>query len=391
MPVAAATNAEPASPEMLGFGAPMVWGTKTAPANSDIVGSAKLDWENLGFDYIPTNGHVVYKWKDGRWDAGRFERDPYIPVHILANVFHYGQALFEGFKAFNTVDGSVHTFADSLCHERMLHGARRFHMPAVPEEIWRSAIDEVVRQNASYVPPFGTGGSLYVRPFMFGSGPKLGLGPSPEYVFAVFANPVGSYYRTGSKSSLDGLVNEQYDRAAPRGCGDVKCAGNYAADLDSMMTAKKQGYTISLYLDAAQQRYVEEFSTSNFVAITKDGTYVTPEAPRSVLRSNTNRVLQQLAKDMGIPVEKRPIDFDAEVESFAEVGAVGTAVVVTPISSLRRGNRVWTFQEPNVLQRLRDTVQGLQLGHEKDTHGWTRTIAIRERSQQATHSIYPPL
>eukprot|EP00403_Amphidinium_massartii_P011870 CAMPEP_0178420556 /NCGR_PEP_ID=MMETSP0689_2-20121128/26193_1 /TAXON_ID=160604 /ORGANISM="Amphidinium massartii, Strain CS-259" /LENGTH=378 /DNA_ID=CAMNT_0020042041 /DNA_START=248 /DNA_END=1384 /DNA_ORIENTATION=+ len=367
---------------------PMLWGTKTSSGPGG-VGSANLDWESLGFEYIPTNGHVVYKWKDGKWDTGRFARDPYLTVHILANVFHYGQAIYEGFKAFHTVDGSVQTFVDHLCHERMSHGCRRFQMPTVPEEVWRSAIDEVIRQSASFVPPYGTGGSMYVRPFMFGSGPKLGLGPSSEYTFAVFANPVGSYYKAGAM--LDGLVSDAYDRAAPLGSGDVKCAGNYAADLESIVTAKKAGYPISLYLDAGERRYVEEFNTSNFVAITKAGEYLTPEAPRSILRSNTNRVLMTLAKDMGVSVQQRRIDFDAEVASFAEVGAVGTAVVVTPISSLKRGDKVWKFQAPDLLQKLRSTVRAIQVGEVEDKHGWTHKVAIVDKQQQAIHSIYPPL
>jgi len=369
---------------------PMIWGTKSSKGH-DVVGSANLDWDNLGFEYIPTHGHMVFKWKDGKWDTGRYARDPYIPVHILANVFHYGQAIFEGFKAFHTRDGNVHTFVDNLCHERMSHGCRRFQMPEVPEEVWRTAIDEVVRQNAAFLPPYGSGGSLYMRPFMFGSGPKLGLGPSTEYTFTVFGNPVGSYYRTGAKNSLDGLVNEEYDRAAPRGSGDVKCAGNYAADLESMMTAKKAGYPISLYLDAREQRYIEEFSTSNFVAITRAGEYITPDSPRSILRSNTNRVLMELAKDMGMPVQQRRIDFDAEVEQFAEVGAVGTAVVVTPISSLKRGNRVWQFEEPRMLQKLHDVVKAVQLGEVEDGHGWTRRVVLADSKPKAAHSIYPPL
>jgi len=357
------------------------------------VGSKRLDWETLGFEYVPTKSHVRYVWKEGEWDTGRSYQDPYISVHILGNVFHYGQALFEGFKGFHTQQGDVCVFGASMCYDRMAHGCRRFRMPEVPRAVWNRAIDDVVKQNVGFVPPFGTGGALYVRPFIFGSGPRLGLGPSAEYTFTVFANPVGSYYKSdsGQMQTVDGLVNDHYDRAAPLGCGDCKAAGNYAADLESMYTSKRMGYPISLYLDARERRYVEEFNTSNFVAITKDGRYLTPHAPRSILDSNTNKILQVLAREMGITVEVRPIDFEAEVDSFAEVGAVGTAVVVTPLSSLTRGDRTWQFQGPKVLQQLRDKVRAIQNGEEEDRHGWMRRIALEDEPRKSLLSIYPGL
>lgn len=367
-----------------------MWGKPLA----EEVGSARLDWENLGFDYVPTKSHTRYVWKDGAWDAGRSVQDPFISVHILGNVFHYGQALFEGFKVFQTKQGDVCTFADDLSFARMAHGCRRFRMPEIPRRVWDEAVDTVVRQNVAFVPPFGTNGALYVRPFVFGSGPRLGLGPSPEYTFVVFANPVGSYYKSddGAMQALDGLVNDSYDRAAPLGCGDVKAAGNYASDLESMYISKRKGYPISLYLDAAERRYVEEFNTSNFVAITKNGRYLTPDAPRSVLDSNTNKVLRRLAEDMGITVEVRKIDFEAEADTFAEVGAVGTAVVVSPLRSLTRGNKTWHFNEnPPVLRQLRDKVRAIQNGEAQDRHGWMRRVSLEEKPRQSLLSIYPGL
>lgn len=355
------------------------------------IGSANLDWPSLGFDYVPTDGHMRYLYKDGEWDTGRFERDPYVSIHILANVFHYGQALFEGFKCFHTQDGSVCTFVDSMSYDRMAHGTKRFRMPMVPRAIWNQAINQVVKRNVAFIPPHGSGGAFYMRPFIFGSGPKLGLGPSPEYTFAIFGNPVGSYYQTGSLTPIDALVNDDYDRAAPLGCGDCKAAGNYAADLESMHKAKNMGFAISLYLDARERRYIEEFNTSNFVAITKDGKFITPNSPRTILASNTNRVVQQLALDMGVPVEVRQIDFAAEVDNFAEVGAVGTAVVLTPIKSLTRGGRKWEFGQPNVLQKLYDKVCGLQNGTEHDVHGFLRTVSLSEQKKTAMLSVYPGL
>jgi len=355
------------------------------------VGSANLDWASLGFNYVPTNGHLRVVWKEGRWGTSNFHRDPYVPVHILGNVFHYGQAIFEGFKVFHTKSGAVCRFADEMSHARMSYGCRRFRMPEVPKQLWDDAIDQVVERDWPFIPPYGSGGALYIRPFMFGSGPRLGLGPSPEYTFAVFANPVGSYYSTGHIQALDAMVNDEYDRAAPNGCGDCKAAGNYAADLESMHAAKMRGFPISLYLDARERRYIEEFNTSNFVAITKEGVYITPEAPRSILASNTNRVLRQLAADMGIRVEVRRIDFDAEVETFAEVGAVGTAVVITPIQSLTRGDRTWKFGQANTLQKLYDRVRAIQKGEQEDKHGWNREVQLGKVKRPAMLSIYPGL
>ncbi|CAJ1422134.1 unnamed protein product [Effrenium voratum] len=343
----------------------------------DKVGAAKLDWPSLGFNYVKTKSHIRFVYKDGKWSKGKLYTDPFMPVHMLANVFHYGQALFEGFKGFHTKEGDVCLFADKLSLGRMNHGCRRFMMPEVPVEIWDEAVQIVVKDNAKYVPPYGSGGALYVRPFIFGSGPKLGLGPSEEYTFVVFANPVGSYYKAAEgMQGVEALVTDHYDRAAPLGCGDCKAAGNYAADLESMYEAKKKGFPISLYLDAKERRYVEEFNTSNFVGITKDGKYITPDAARSVLNSNTNKVLTQLAADMGITVERRRIDFAAEVDTFTEVGAVGTAVVVTPIKSLTRGDQVWNFGQPEVLKKLHDKVRAIQQGEEEDPHGWMTKVRM---------------
>jgi len=371
----------------------MIFGGGSSPSDAlSEIGSANLDWSNLGFDYIPTSGHIRRIWKDGEWGPHRFFRDPYIPVHVLGNVFHYGQAIFEGYKVFQLQDGSIAHFADHFCYERMAHGCRRLRMPVMPRDVWQQALDTAVRENLPYVPPYGSGASLYVRPFIFGSGPKLGLGPSPQYTFCVHVNPVGGYYKGGEIQSIHGLVNDEYDRAAPLGCGDVKAAGNYAADLESMHMAKNRGFPISLYLDARERRYVEEFNTSNFVAITKDGTYVTPNSPRSVLDSNTNKMLRHLAEDMGLKVEVRSIDFEAEADNFREVGAVGTAVVVTPIASLTRGDKVWKFDEPNVFKTLHNKLRAIQNGDAEDNHGWLRRMPVLDMCEQKTlASIYPGL
>lgn len=357
------------------------------------VGAANLDWEKLLFDYVPTRGHVRFTNKKGKWSMGSFHEEPYMTIHILANVFHYGQAVFEGCKAYQTKDGRVCVFYDDANWERLAHSCSRMHMDCPGKQMFHDAIDEALRQNIAYIPPYGTNGSMYIRPFVFGSGPKLGLGPSTEYTFCVFVNPVGNYYKPGTLQSLDGVVVDDYDRAAPLGAGDCKAAGNYAADLESMMKYKSLGYSIGLYLDARERRYIEEFNTSNFIAITKDGKYITPLAPRSVLGSCTNRVLSRLAEDMGMQVERRPIDFEAEVDNFAEVGAVGTAVVVTPISSLTRGSKIWKFGEPKVLKQLYDAVRAIQTGEAPDKHGFMREVDLdlATGAPGSLRSIYPPL
>jgi branched-chain amino acid aminotransferase len=379
-------------------GAPQVWSsdrisntTTRYNPQPHKVGGAALPWTELGFDYVPTNGHVRHVFKNGYWDEGVYAADPFISVHMLANVFHYGQSIFEGFKVYHTKDGRVCSFVDDKSYARMCHGARRFQMAEPSREMWQNAVDEAVRQNCAFIPPYESNGALYVRPFLFGSGPKLGLGPSSEYTFMVFVNPVGSYYKSGKMQPLDGLVNDDFDRVAPLGSGDVKAAGNYAADLESMVHAKKLGFPISLYLDGAERRYIEEFNTSNFIAITKDGRYVTPLNPRTILNSCTNQVLREIAADMGLKVEQRKIDFEAEVDTFAEVGAVGTAVVVTPLASLTRGDKTWTFDAPKVLLELHDRVRGIQKGEIEDKHGWMREIQLFDQTNQSLLSIYPPL
>eukprot|EP00747_Dinoflagellata_sp_TGD_P167540 gnl/TRDRNA2_/TRDRNA2_192125_c0_seq1.p1 gnl/TRDRNA2_/TRDRNA2_192125_c0~~gnl/TRDRNA2_/TRDRNA2_192125_c0_seq1.p1 ORF type:complete len:381 (+),score=59.14 gnl/TRDRNA2_/TRDRNA2_192125_c0_seq1:87-1229(+) len=337
------------------------------------IGSANLDWENLFFQLRPTHCHVEYRWKDGKWDDGTMVSEPYFKMHIMANVFHYGQALFEGQKAFHCKDGAVRIFNDTENWKRMMLGCARLGMPELPQEIFQTAIDRALNANLDFFPPYGTNGAMYIRPFIFGSGPQLGLGPSPEYTFVVMVNPVGSYYKTAKLTAIPCKVMDSHDRAAPRGVGHVKAAGNYAADIRPAQEAKADGYPIGLYLDSTEQKYVEEFNTSNFVAITADNKYLTPDSG-SVLRSITNMCLEVLASDLGLTVERRKIDFDAEVESFREVAAVGTAVVATPISSITRYGKQHELDAPDWIQRLYDEVRAIQLGEIPDRHGWTRVL-----------------
>lgn len=337
------------------------------------VGGAGLEWDKLFFQYLETYTNSQYTWKDGAWDSGKDVADKYMKVHVMANVLHYGQALFEGMKVFHCKDGKVKVFNGSENYKRMMLGCGRLGIPGMTEEMFHGAIDRTVRANLDFVPPYGSNGAMYVRPNIFGSGHQLGLGPADEFTFNVIVAPVGSYYKTSKLTAIPCCVMEEFDRAAPIGVGHIKCAGNYAADIYPSQQAKKAGFPIGLYLDAQEHKYVEEFNTSNFVGITADQKYVTPNSG-SVLGSVTNMCLEALAKDMGFTVERRPIDFDKEAGAFTEVGAVGTAVVVTPIKSITRGDSVYEYGEPNVLQKLHDQVRAIQVGEAADTHGWMRTI-----------------
>ena len=330
-----------------------------------------IDWNGLGFKYMDTRCHIRYVWRDGAWDTGELVSSPYIQMHIAASCLHYGQEAFEGMKAFRCKDGKVRVFRPESNAERMFNTARRTCMAQVPVDMFVDAVKRVVKENEDYVPPFGTGGSMYIRPLLIGTGPQIGVSPATEYTFIVMVMPVGAYYKGGLKP-VRALVVDDYDRAAPHGMGDVKVGGNYAASLYAHESAKHAGYPVELYLDAKTHTMVEEFATSNFLGIKKDGTYVTPDS-HSVLPSVTNNTLKQIAADQGMKVEVRPIPFE-EVETFAEIAACGTAVVVTPVCEITRGDKVIKIGDPEgygpVLQKLYNTVQGIQYGELPDTHDW---------------------
>ena len=331
----------------------------------------KIDWNSLGFAYMDTNCHIRYVWKNGQWSAGELVASPQMSIHIAATALHYGQSAFEGLKAFRRKDGKVSLFRPEENAKRLAMTARRTCMAEVPVDMFVDACKRVVRANLDYVPPYGTGGSMYVRPLLFGSGAQIGVAAADEYTFLVLVTPVGPYYK-GGLQAVKAIVLDQYDRAAPLGTGHVKVAGNYAVSLYPHLEAKAAGYPVELYLDAKEHKWIEEFATSNFLGITKDGKYVTAKSG-SILPSITNLTLQQIARDNGIPVEVRPIAFE-EVTEFAEVAACGTAVVVTPVSEIERagtGDKTGpaTGCGP-VLEKLYKTVQGIQYGELPDTHGW---------------------
>ena len=334
-----------------------------------------IDWGNLGFQYTDTHCHIRHVWRAGAWDAGELVESPYLNLHIAATVLHYGQAAFEGLKAFHCKDGSVRLFRPEQNARRFATSARRICMAEVPEELFLEAVKRVVRANIDYVPPYGSGGSLYVRPVLVGTGPKIGVDPADEYTFIVLVTPVGPYYKGGLKP-VRAVVLEDYDRAAPQGVGQVKVAGNYAASLEPHLISKKQGFPVELYLDSREHRFVEEFGTSNFIAVTKDGTYVTAESS-SILPSITNRGLQQVAESLGMKVEVRPVEFD-EIETFAEVAACGTAVVITPVNEIVRGDRTVRVGPaegcgPRLLE-IYKRYTAIQVGDAEDEFGWTVTV-----------------
>ena len=335
----------------------------------------QIDWKSLGFKYLDTHCHIRYEWRDGAWDAGALVEEPYLHLHIAASCLHYGQAAFEGLKAFRCKDGAIRMFRPRANAARMAATARRTCMAPPPEALFLEACERVVRANADYVPPYGTGGALYIRPLLIGSGAQIGVAPADAYTFVVLVVPVGAYYK-GGLQPVRAAISDDYDRAAPLGVGNVKVAGNYAASLYAHEESKRHGYPVELYLDARTHTCVEEFATSNFIAITRDGRYVTPDS-RSILPSVTNDTLQQIARDLGMPVEVRPVRYE-ELAEFAEIGACGTAVVVTPVWQIVRGERVITVGPETscgpVLQKLFNQVQGIQYGELPDTHGWCHAV-----------------
>ncbi|KAI8917624.1 aminotransferase [Powellomyces hirtus] len=317
--------------------------TTTTNSSSGRVDPATLNWKNLGFSYVKTNGHVRYTWRDGKWDNGVFNKDFDITLDIAATVLHYGQSCFEGLKAFRMKDGKIRVFRPEVNARRMQKSCRAICMAEPPIDLFLEAVRRAVAANVDYVPPYGSNGALYIRPFVFGSGANVGLSPATEYTFMVLVTPVGEYYAGGMGSPTKALIKHKFDRAATYGTGTVKCGGNYAPSLAPTIEAKKKGYTVMLFLDAKENKYVEEFATSNFAALTAPDAngkrvYVTPKSG-SVLASVTNRSLCELAsRRFGWEVERRLLSWD-EVKSgnkFTEVAACGTAVVITPVAEIHR-------------------------------------------------------
>ncbi len=337
---------------------------------------ADLDWKNLPFDYCKTDINIRYTWRDGKWSEGELSSDEYITLHMAAPTLHYGQEAFEGLKAFETRDGRIVCFRPRENARRLQKSCDRIFIPRIPEDLFLDGLTRVIRANARFVPPHGTGASLYIRPLVVGTGATVGLGPAQEYLFIIFVTPVGPYYK-GGVNPVKALAIDEYDRAAPQGVGDCKVGGNYAAGLSGQMFGKNQGYPVVLYLDSREKKYIDEFGTSNFIGI-KGKTYVTPASP-SILPSITNRSLAAIAEAMGLTVEKRPVPIE-ELGSFDEVGAVGTAAVITPVNHIHYKGKDFTFGNGDsagpVITELYQKLVAIQHGESEDTFNWLYEIKL---------------
>lgn len=344
-----------------------------------------LDWGSLDFGYRKTDYSYVANWKDSEWDEGGLTADHEIHLSECAGIFHYCQEVFEGLKAYTTEDGSIVCFRPDMNAERMYNSAQRLEMPGFPQERFIEAVKQVVKANAAWVPPFGSGATLYVRPFMIGSGEVIGVAPAPEYQFRILVTPVGPYFKGGLKPIT--IRISEYDRAAPHGTGNIKAGLNYAMSLRPIMEAHRQGYAENLYLDSETRTYVEETGGANVLFVKTDGTLVVPKSHTdSILPSITRRSLVQVAKDLGMNVEERFVEW-AEVASgaFVECGLCGTAAVISPVGQI--DNKVYGANEevtfPNgkdeigpVMKKLRETLTGIQDGALEDKHGWVCKIDV---------------
>lgn len=337
----------------------------------------EIDWENLGFSYIDTGKRFRAYFKDGKWSDGAIETDKSISISEASNVFHYGQTCFEGLKAYRTKDGTIQLFRPDENAKRLRQSAERLMMEPYPEEDFIRAVHEVVKANHDWVPPYGTGASLYIRPFLMGVGDSIGVAPATEYIFSIFVTPVGPYFK-GGLSPAAFLISD-YDRAAPRGTGAAKVAGNYAASLYPGKLAKSQGYADAIYLDPATKTKIEEVGAANFFGITKDGTFITPNSP-SILPSITKYSLLELAKNrLGLEAVEGDVYID-QLDQFVEAGACGTAAVITPIGSITKGEDKHIFYSETevgpTIKRLYDELVGIQYGDIEAPAGWIQTVDI---------------
>ncbi len=336
---------------------------------------ADLDWAHLDFGYHPTDYNVRYSFKDGAWDQGVVTDSDTIPIHMAATCLHYGQECFEGLKAYETKSGDVVTFRIDDNARRIADSCRKILMEPPPEELFIAAVHRAINANRKYVPPHGTGASLYIRPLVIGTGPQVGVKPAGEYMFMVFVTPVGPYFKTGFKP-VHLIVEEEVDRAAPLGVGDVKVGGNYAAGLRASMRARAAGYTEVLYLDAKEKRHIDESGPANFFGITKDNQYVTPDSP-SILPSITNKSLITLAEELGLRPQRRVVDVE-EIFEFNEAGCCGTAAVITPVGSITWHDRKKVFGDGETPGKYSDELYhkltAIQTGDEPDPYGWVQVV-----------------
>ena len=330
-----------------------------------------LDWKNLGFSYIKTDYRFIARWKDGKWDNGELTTDSTLHIHEGSTALHYGQQCFEGLKAYRCKDGSINLFRPDQNAERMQNTCDRLLMPQVPTELFIRACKEVVKSNEKWVAPYGTGATLYLRPFVIGVGENIGVRPAPEYLFCVFCCPVGAYFKGGMKPS-NFLVTD-YDRAAPHGTGGVKVGGNYAASLLPHELAAKRQFADAIYLDPKTHTKIEEVGAANFFGITRDNKFITPRSD-SILPSITKYSLLHLAKErLGMETIEGDVYIN-ELDKFAEAGACGTAAVISPIGGIQYGDNFHVFYSETevgpITKRLYDELTGIQFGDVEAPEGW---------------------
>ena len=335
-----------------------------------------IDWSNLGFGYVKTDYRYVSNFKNGAWDEGTLSTDDMVTISECACVLQYAQTVFEGMKAYTTEDGRIVVFRPDLNAERMENSAKRLEMPVFPKDRFVDAIVKLVEANADYVPPYGSGATLYIRPYMFGTNAVIGVKPADEYQFRAFCTPVGPYFKGGVKPIT--IRVSDFDRAAPRGTGHIKAGLNYAMSLHAIMDAHRQGFDENMYLDPATRTKVEETGGANFLFVTKDNKVVTPKSD-SILPSITRRSLVYVAKEyLGLEVEEREVYF-AEVKDFAECGLCGTAAVISPVGKIvDHGKEIcmpsgMTEMGP-VTKKLYETLTGIQMGRLEAPEGWIKVI-----------------
>lgn len=331
-----------------------------------------LDWANIGFGYIETEKRYVSNYKNGVWEAGMLTEDATVTISECAGVLQYAQTIFEGMKAYTTEDGKVVTFRPDLNAARMADSAKRLEMPVFPKDRFVDAVVQTIGANKAYVPPFGSGATLYLRPYMFGTNPVIGVKPADEYQFRVFATPVGPYFKGGVKPLT--ICVSDFDRAAPKGTGHIKAGLNYAMSLHAIQTAHRDGYDENMYLDAATRTKVEETGGANFLFVTKDGKVVTPKS-ESILPSITRRSLMHVAKEyLGLEVEEREVLLE-EVKDFAECGLCGTAAVISPVGKIVDHGKEICLPSGmkdmgRVTKKLYETLTGIQMGRIEAPEGW---------------------
>ncbi|MCK4344581.1 MAG: branched-chain amino acid aminotransferase [Bacteroidales bacterium] len=335
-----------------------------------------IDWKNLPFGYLKTDWNIRCYFRNGKWGELETSSSEYVNIHIAATGLHYGQEAFEGMKAFRGKDGKVRVFRWNENAERLRRSAAGIRMAEVPEEIFKEAIWKAIRMNERFIPPYGSDAVLYVRPVMFGTGAEVGVKPAKEYLFIVFVTPVGPYFKEGIKP-VDMMICRDSDRAAPLGTGHIKVGGNYAASLMAVEKAHQAGYANVVFLDAKEKKYIDECGPANFFGI-KDNTYITPESP-SILPSITNKSFIRLAEDMGMKTEIRKIPIE-ELNTFEEVGACGTAAVISPIKKIVDIHTGKIFEyckdgKPGPISlKLYQKLQAIQRGDEPDIYGWTDIV-----------------